>query len=139
MKKIIVFIFLFTIITSQAQKKYDFHPEFDEIVNRAETLAFVKKDYISAIELYKSVINTNGDYEDLLRCKFNCYKFLGSIYKSIDFEGHDFNLAYFYLKKAVEARDIFYKKAGFKPNYTSENDDLVRRIDMLDFLGHILL
>ena len=40
-------------------------------------------------------------------------------------------MAYVYLKKAVEARDIFYKKAGFKPNYTSENDDLARRIDML--------
>lgn len=131
MKKIIILSSLVISIALSAQKKYDFHPEFDEIVNRAETLAFVKKDYISAIELYKSVINTNGDYEDLLRCKFNCYKFLGSIYKSIDFEGHDFNLAYVYLKKAVEARDVFYKKAGFKSNYTSENDDLARRIDML--------
>lgn len=131
MKKIIILSIIVISIILTAQKKYDYHPEFDVIVKRADTLDFIKKDYKSAIELYKSVINTNGDYEDLLRCKLNSYESLSRIYKNVDFEGNDFNLAYVYLKKAVEARDIYNTKAGFKVKYTAQNDDLARKIAIL--------
>ncbi len=126
MKKFIFMSLLFALNTLQAQKKHDYHPEFEEIVNRADSVNFKIKDHKTAIEIYKSVINTNGDFEDLLRCKLSSYKALSRIFQNTDFDGHDFNLAYMYLKKAVEARDIYRIKAGFKTKITSETDDLAR-------------
>jgi len=126
MKKIIFISFLFAINALFAQKKYDYHPEFDKVFNKADSVNFITKDYNSAIEIYKSIINTNGDFEDLLRCKLNSYVALSRIYKNTQFDGSDFNLAYVYLKKAVEARNIYRIKAGFKTEITSDSDDLAR-------------